>query len=218
MVNYHVSEMFSGCPPFFSDFQSKMLSTEKGRTVCDEMNFKYNQTSTNGIEWFLGDLSKAASKWRVADQFQHIMFEDISCDLKDQYSEQLRVALSVNAFEQYCKMWRTPCKKQAKKWHEVFHLVTKQDVELCKDVRTAFTSNTYKALKNSAEKNLSLRLDQFKDGCDNQLYPVCVAIRNSFAHGDMGGNEQIAEIGKFLSIYTLESIKSHTKKLISDAA
>lgn len=205
-MSYSPLTLFNGCPTFFRQFNNAIVSTDTGRAFGSECGVKLKQTGM-GLH-FVDGIQGAASKWRLSRNVVGLSFDttsDVSMGLMSSYSAQVRVALSVVAFEAVSRMFR------AESWPDTMvRVFTDEDNELCTDCRLILNNNViYSQLFDTAKAAQKVRLEAFMDGNNDMLYQVCVSIRNAFSHGNIGGKEELVDLSPKLQSYILIGIENY---------
>jgi len=203
--------LFNGCPSFFQDFNDRLVKDHAGRSLAAANRIQLAQTGL-GLHYVDG-LQSAASKWRLAEGVTGLSYSDIS-DVSDllatSYSAQARVSLSVVAFEAFARIFL------GGNWPDAQVAVfTAHNPALCSEVRSMLnTDGLFTKLHSSANPAQQARLNNFQNsGRDDELYPVCVAIRNAFAHGAIGGMSCVIDAAPKLQMYALNGIRQYCDDL-----
>lgn len=207
--------LFNGCPIFFQSFNTALVSTDRGRALAHENGLILKQTGM-GLH-YLDGVQGAASKWRLAQSATGLEYSagtDVSDDLKLSYSAQVRVVMAVIAFEAFSRMFRS------NDWPSVSSIVlSATNDSLCVETRrlldSAGTLEHLYAVSNSQQQK---RLLAFEAGDDSMLYAVCVALRNAFAHGAIGGKAELLKLSPKLQGYILEGIKSYCLQKVQEVS
>lgn len=204
--------LFNGCPEFFNEFSKRLVATEEGRCLAQRQRVRLLELE-NG-QFRVDGLSSAASKWRLARAVDGLSYsaEDeagISNALADAYSAQARVTLSVIAFEAFARIF------SVKDWRNVQTLVFKEiENKLCEEVREFLEKDSIlEKLKLGSRPKQAESLDNFVSGVDVELYPVCVAIRNAFAHGKIGSRPRLTDLAPKLQDFVLCGIENYCNEI-----
>jgi hypothetical protein len=213
-LQYAPTPFFNGCPSFFQKFNNTIVSTDAGRALGKSCKVRIRQSGM-GLHYIDG-LQQAASKWRLARDVTGLGFRDegeVSFSLMSSYSAQVRVAVSVVAFETFSNIFDDG------DWSNTMTTVfVEHDSDLCAQTRALLDDSgtfdhLYDVTTAPAQKN---RLNEFKSGDDAVLYQVCVCIRNAFAHGSIGGKPELVSIAPMLQSYILNSIQKHCVDIINE--
>jgi hypothetical protein len=213
-LQYAPTPFFNGCPHFFQKFNNIIVSTDAGRVLGHSCKVTTRQSGM-GLHYIVG-LQQAASKWRLAQDVNGLGFKDDSVSssfLKSSYSAQVRVAVSVVAFETFSGIFNDG------DWSNTMTTVfINHDNNLCSQTRELLNdSGTFSHLKDvTTSSTQKARLDDFNNGNDAVLYQVCVSIRNAFAHGSIGGKPELVSIAPDLQGYVLDSIKKYCSDVVDE--
>jgi hypothetical protein len=212
IMQYASLELFNGCPPFFQEFNDKLVQDDDGRQTARTNRINLSQTGM-GLHYVKG-LQSAASKWRLAQSVTGLAYKngsEFSSDLMDSYSAQARVSLSVVAFEAFARIFK------GGDWPTAKAVVLKKpDSKLCDETRQMLSNGDIlkKLSGQPANAQQKIRLADFQIDQDEELYPVCVAIRNSFTHGSIGGWSELVDLAPKMQAFILDGIQEYCCELI----
>lgn len=210
-MQYMPAKLFNGCPTFFQEFNDRLVDSDAGRQIAGTNGILLEQTDIG--KHLVTNLQSAASKWRLASAVNGLSYSDgsdVSDPLSASYSAQARVSLSVVAFEAFARIFA------ASDWPTVQAAVfITPDPQLCFDTRELLEKNGLfaKLLRQSRAAQQRRLSDFLRSGEDNELYPVCVAIRNAFAHGAVGGRPSLINLAPRLQVFILGSIETYCTDL-----
>lgn len=209
-------------PEFFRSLEAN-LATPAGQIVASNQKVKMIEVNGNPRVF---NLSQAASKWRVAKCAQGLAVdllperevrgeEDsseyrITESLRDSYSAQLLISLSVFAFEAYARCF-------GRDWKQHSQVVfTVAEPELAGKLRSVKAASEMKEriiefLTNESQKQRTREF--FNDKRDDYLYDVCHFIRHGYAHGVLRGYADLVDLAPDLRNYILSGIQDHAEQI-----
>jgi hypothetical protein len=144
--------------------------------------------------------------------FRNADFHGIGSATAHGYSQQLRIAFAVQAFEAHAKVF-------GRKWSDHFPEVIRDDITLASDLRAhdEFTALSERLIKITENENLRERVKEFQLQDTDNIYPICVAIRHGFSHGTLRHFEIVSEFSDGLSAHIINCIEMHVKELTKEA-
>jgi hypothetical protein len=170
------------------------------------------QGAAKGLSVSLGDknetriagLSQAASKFRLAREFQSAQFSSYQDRTAIGYSSVFRMTFAVIAFESYGRMFGKT------KWHQF-------DQELCGYIskpciaaaRQNFQKQQPSIVSALTDAMLQKRINSFFGTEDNEVIALAVAMRHAFAHGKLGATVQYSLSRDALACEIIGAIEKH---------
>jgi len=193
--------MFKGAPDFFNLLDAAILATEASRQKYRLRGFDLRPSPSGS--YFVYGLSLAAAKWRLADVTLGIDAPGYSDGVQKSYSGQLRVTLSVIALEAYAKV-------TSKRWHQMngHNALENLDI-LAGGIRAKLSDKLFTRVHESLrDQGLKDSILAFKNGDNERVVGLAVAIRHCFAHGLIPAESDIVKVADGLRSIVLNSIKA----------
>ena len=170
------------------------------------------QGSSNGLSVSLGEcsevkiagLSQAASKFRLAREFQSAHFSSYEDRTALGYSSVFRITFAVIAFEAYGRMFGKS------KWHQFDQLVCPHfSTSSIVAARQGFKKQQEGIVNALTEVTLQNRINNFFAAGDSDIIALAVAFRQAFAHGKLGATYQYTKSRDLLATEVLNAIERH---------
>ncbi|MGR3649631.1 MAG: hypothetical protein ACU0BJ_14520 [Shimia sp.] len=212
-------------PDFFIEFEANLCNSSEGRAIAARHKVKLKEVESG---WAVDGLTKAASKWRVANSVTGLdaaIMEPISTrsstvvpddaisqKLCDSYSSQLIISVSVFAFETYAHCF-------GRNWLQHKGYVFREpNMDLAARLRNV---NGVDKLAEKIEsflerENQKQRVNEFFGGQDDFLYDICHFIRHGYAHGALQGYHCLVNIAPELKNFVLGGIRNHAESLSNE--
>lgn len=199
---------FVNAPDFYQDLYRFVKGADRDLTQVNASGYAFSLTKT-GHCIDTRSLTQAASKFLLAERVQGLSIVGYApgSETPENYSAQVIMALSVVAFESYCRIF-------SKKWHEVYSDIISEDVacrynEIFSQIPldADFFGRLKRAQDDKRGADLQTKIEKFENGNSKNLYAVAVGFRNAFSHGKLGTLAGTRDVGECLRSFVLEAIR-----------
>lgn len=184
-------------PTHFQALNGALLANRQGAKTL-----QYDIRNGQKGKHYVYGLGKAASKYKLADVIEDVVFSAYTDSTQRQYTAQVKLTAAFIAFEAYSRL------RGNQKWHDFASRIAKLYTSDARRLRCEISASALRDLAAFMSSNrLKGRIGQFSNGDDLECFAVACALRNGFSHGLYGSRRDFTGACQILRPLLLRAIR-----------